>query len=203
MDRLDQVLDSATPLLRRAEDVLELTGAPPGHPVWDHLRHVRLMPADAVRAVAGLRPAAMSEAEPELRADARVCVEAAAALPPPGEWEGEAADAYDDQRRRAAAHLAGGDDSLDERFEATADLAAALHQWMTRTRDNLAAALTEVLTSAEAFTLTASASFPPTSAETEAAANLSSHVLRTIADDYAEAEDLLEGSRHLADPIPL
>ncbi|GAB2613306.1 hypothetical protein Aab01nite_69390 [Paractinoplanes abujensis] len=202
MDRLDQVLDSAIPLLRRAEDVLELAGAPPGHPVWGHLRRVRLMPADAARAVAELRPAALAEAEPELRAGARVCA-GAAALPAPDEWEGEAADAYDDQRRRTAAHLSGGPDSLEERFEATADLAAALHDWMIRARDNLASTLADALTSAEALTLTGPVSFPPTSAETVAAADLSAHVLRVIADDYAEAEDLLEGSRQLADPIPL
>ncbi|MBL7260984.1 hypothetical protein [Paractinoplanes lichenicola] len=203
MDRLDQVLDSATPLLRRAEDVLELAGAPPGHPVWGHLRRVRLMPADAARAVAELRPAALAEAEPELRAGARLCAGTAAALPPPDEWEGEAADAYDDQRRRVAAHLSGGHDSLEERFEATADLAAALHDWMTRARDNLAAVLADALTSAEALTLTGPASLPPTSAESVAAADLTAHVLRAIADDYAEAEELLEGSRQLADPIPL
>ncbi|MBU2667656.1 hypothetical protein KOI35_29500 [Actinoplanes bogorensis] len=203
MDRLDQVLDSALPLLRRAEEVLEAAGAPPGHPVWAQLRRVRLMPADAALAVAELRPSALVEAEPELRADARVCVEIAAALPPPDEWEGEAADAYDDLRRRAATHLSGDHDSLDERFEASADLAAALHDWMTRARDNLAAVLAEALTSAEALTLASPASLPPGAAEIEAAAGLTAHILQTVATDYAEAEDLLLGSQQLADPLPL
>ncbi|MBM2618027.1 hypothetical protein JIG36_20945 [Actinoplanes sp. LDG1-06] len=202
MDRLDQVLDSAIPLLKRAEDVIGAAGAPPGHPVWGQLRLVRLMPADAAHAVAALRPEALAEAEPELRADARACAEAAV-LPPPGEWEGEAAEAYDDLRRRTAAHLSGGDDSLDERFEATADLAAALHDWMTRTREHLAAALADALISAEALTLTAAASHPPLPAETAAAADLTAYVLRTIAADYAEAEELLAGSQRLAEPIPL
>ncbi len=203
MDRLDQVLDTATPLLRRAEEVLDAAGAPISHPVWENLRRVRLMPADAAHAVAELRPAALAEAVSELRADARLCSEAAAALPLPDEWEGEAAEAYDDLRRRVSAHLSGGNESLDERFEATADLAAALHDWMTRTRDNLAATLADVLISADALALTAPATYPPTAAEINAAADLSSHVLHTIATDYTEAEDLLHGSLALATPIPL
>lgn len=203
MDRLDQVIGAATPLLRRAEDVLDQAGAPSGHPVWDQLRRVRLMPGDAVNAVAGLRPSALAEAAPELRAGARVCAEAAAALPPPGDWEGEAAEAYDDLRRRAVTHLSGDGDSLDERFEATADLAAALHDWMASTRDHLATVLAEVLTSAEAVTLSAPAGFPPLPTEVLAAADLAAHVLRAVAVDYAEAEDLLQGSQDLAVAVPL
>jgi len=202
MDQLDQVIGTATPLLRRAEDVLETSGAPAGHPLWGHLRRVGLLPADAAHAVAGLRPSALVEAEAELRVAARVCVEAAAALPAPGDWEGEAAEAYDELRRRAAGHLSGGGASLDERFEASADLAAALHDWMTRTRNNLAATLADVLTSAEALTLSAPAARPPAAVETTAAADLAAYVLRAIADDYTEVEDLLHGSADLAVPVP-
>ncbi|WP_127500098.1 hypothetical protein [Actinoplanes solisilvae] len=203
MDRLDQVLDAAIPLLRRAESVLDEAGAPSGHPVWEELRRVRLLPADAAHAVAGLRPSALAEAVPDLRAGARVCAGAASTLPPPGEWEGEAAEAYDDLRRRAVTHLSGDGDGLDERFEATADLAAALHDWMVSTRDNLAAVLAGVLTSAEAVTLGAPASFPPRPAEIRAAADLAAYVLSAVAADYSEAEELLRGSQDLAVPVPL
>ncbi|MCM4079392.1 hypothetical protein [Paractinoplanes hotanensis] len=203
MDRLDQVLDAATPLLRRAEQVLDAAGAPAGHPVLDDLRRVRLMPADAAQAVAGLRPSALADAAAELRAGARVCAEVATSLPPPGAWEGEAADAYDDRRRRYAVHLSGTGESLDERLEATADLAAALREWMTRTRDNLASALADVLGSAESITLGVRAHHPPSTAEARAAADVTSHVLRVVATDYAEAEDLLRGSQELANPVPL
>ena len=203
MDRLDQVLDAATPLLRRAEQVLDAAGAPAGHPVLDDLRRVRLMPADAAQTVAGLRPSALTDAAPDLRAGARVCAEVAASLPPPGEWEGEAADAYDDRRRRYAVHLSGTGESLDERLEATADLAAALQEWMTRTRDNLASALADVLGSAESITLGSPTNHPPSTAEARAAADVASHVLRVVAADYAEAEDLLRGSQELANPVPL
>ena len=203
MDRLDQVLDAATPLLRRAEEVLDAAGVPIGHPVLDDLRRVRLMPADAAHAVAGLRPSALADAAADLRAGARVSADVAASLPPPGEWEGEAAEAYDGRRRRYAVHLSGTGESLDERLEASADLAAALHEWMVRTRDNLASVLAGILSSAESITLAAPASHPPSTAEVRAAADLASHVLRVVATDFAEAEDLLHGSQELANPVPL
>ncbi|MCO8273355.1 hypothetical protein M1L60_22435 [Actinoplanes sp. TRM 88003] len=203
MDRLDQLLDAATPLLRRAEEVLEVAGVPVGHPVLDDFRRVRLMPADAAHSVAGLRPSALVDAAADLRAGARVCADVATSLPPPGDWEGEAADAYDDRRRRYAVHLSGTGESLDERLEASADLAAALHDWMARTRDNLASALADVLGSAESITLSAPPGHPPSMAEIRAAADLASHVLRVVATDYAEAEDLLQGSQELANPVPL
>ncbi|WP_250002251.1 hypothetical protein [Actinoplanes sp. M2I2] len=203
MDRLDHVLDTATPLLRRAEAIIGAAGAPVDHPLWGHLRQVGLMPADAAQAVAGLRPTALAGADVELRAGARVCAEVAASLPAPGDWEGDAADAYDDQRRRVGGHLSGTGESLDERFEATADLAAALGDWMTRTRDELASALAEALTSAEAITLAAPASHLPSVAEARAAADLAAHILGVVATGYAEAEDLLRGSQELAIPVPL
>ncbi|GAA0521113.1 hypothetical protein Ade02nite_64810 [Paractinoplanes deccanensis] len=205
MDHLDQVLDAATPLLRRAEEVIDEAGAPAGHALWQQLRRVRLLPADAAHAVAALDPAALADAVPELRAAARSCVATAAGLPPPGgDWQGEAADTYDDLRRRVSGHLAGADDSLDERLEATADLAAALHDWMVRARESLAAALAEVLTSAEGLTLqTSSGAHPPDAASIEAAAAVTTHVLRAIADHYIEAEELMRESRPLTDPIPV
>jgi hypothetical protein len=147
-DRLDDLLAAAGPLLRRVDDVLTAGGAPPEHAVWQELRRVRLLPAAATEAVAALRPSALREAVTELRAGAQACVETADALPPPGDdWTGEAAEAYDELRTRAAAHLSGGDESLDERLEATADLAQALTDWMTQTRAGLASALATVLTS--------------------------------------------------------
>ena len=204
MDRLDELLAAAGPLLRRAGEILDEAGAPAEHPLWEQLRRVRLLPADAAQAVAALRPEAFADIVPDLRAGARTCAEVAAALPAPDDWRGEAADAYDDLRRRYATHLSGADDSLDERWTATADLAAALQSWITRTRGHLAGSLAEVLTSAEAATLSAGGKArPPSMPEIRAAADVATHVLRTIADDYGEAEDLLRESAGLATPIPL
>ena len=204
MDRLDELAAATGPLLRRAGEVLDEAGAPAGHALWEQLRRVRLLPADAVQAVAALRPVVFAEVVPELRAGARACAEVAATLPAPDEWAGEAADAYDDLRRRTATHLAGADDSLDARWAATADLAEALQQWMTSTRTHLAAALAELLTSAEALTLAGPGDVrPPSMTEIRAAADVATHVLRTIADDYLAAEDLLRDSGSLATPVPL
>ena len=204
MDRLDQVLATAGPLLRRVDDLLATAGAPADHAMWGELRRVRLLPGAAAEAVASLRPSAFADAVPELRAVARACVDTAADLPEPGEWTGDAADAYEDVRRRAAADLSGGGESLDERLEATADLAQALTDWMAETRGGLAAALATVLTSGEALTLSAATAAPaPSVAETDAAADVAELVLRTIADNYAEAFDLLQGSRDLAKPVPM
>ena len=203
MDRLDQVLGTAAPLLQQVDEVLHTAGAPAGHALWTHLRRVRLLPGDAARAVAALTPEVFTDAVPELRADARACAETAAALPAPGEWTGEAADAYDDLRRRTAVRLSGGPDSLDERLDATADLAQALTDWMTKTRADLAATLAVVLTSHEAVTLTSLPPHPPETPQVLAAADVAARVLRDIANSYDEGADLLRGSATLAAPIPI
>ena len=199
-DDLDLLVQEAAPLLRRVDQVLSAGGAPPEHPVWVELRRVRLLPSAAVHAVAALRPQELVGASPELRADARAYADIAATLPSPAGWSGDAAEAYDAARRRAADHLSGEPDSLDERLEATADLADALVEWMRQARRETAAMLTGVLTSAEAVDLSSAAPLEPTSVrELAAAAALASRVLRTVADSYEPAADLLTGSATLTD----
>ncbi|MBO3740782.1 hypothetical protein [Actinoplanes flavus] len=199
MDRLDRLLDAAAPLLSRVDEVLATIGAPEGHGVWAELRRVRLLPGDAARAVAALHPASILDAVPELRADARAYADLADALPLAGSWSGEAAEAYEAARRRAAEHLNGGPDSLASRMEATADLADALTDWMIRTRDDLAVTLAEASLSTEAITLTGGDHPPDTQAT--AAATLGAVLLRTIADSYDRAEDLLDDSTALQTPL--
>lgn len=201
MDRLDRLLATAGPLLRRVDDVLATVGAPPEHRVWIQLRRVRLLPGDAARAVAVLRPDELGEAAPELRADARAYAVLAASLPGPGEWTGAAAEAYDVARQRAAAHLSGGPDSLDERLQASADLADSLVTWMRSARDSLAEVLTEVLSSAEAVTLAAPEMDLATAREQEAAADIAVKVLQAVADAYEPGAELLHTSAHLAEPL--
>ena len=153
MDQLDRLLPAAGPLLRQVDDVLTTAGAPPEHRLWVELRRVRLLPGDAARAVAALRPDELEEAAPELRADARAYAVLATSLPAPDEWTGAAADAYDLNRQQAANNISGGPDSLDERLQASADLADALVTWMRSARNALAEVLAEALTSTEALTL--------------------------------------------------
>jgi hypothetical protein len=198
MDRLDALLDTVGPLLRRVDEVLSSGGAPPEHEVWAELRRVRLLPWDAVLAVAALRPGDLDEASRELRADARSCAGVADSLPSPGVWSGDAADAYDQARKRAADHLSGGLGSLDERLEATADLADALIDWMARMRGDLATTLAEVLSSAEGLSLSFRIDAdPPSARDVLAAADVAVNILRTTADGYEVADDLLQASARL------
>jgi hypothetical protein len=202
MDRLDRLMTTAGPLLRRVDEILSAAGAPPAHRVWTELRRVRLLPGDAARAVAALRPAELEEAVPELRADARAYAVLAASLPEPGEWTGAAADAYDAARQRTAAHLSGGPDSLDERLQASADLAEGLMSWMRSARDSLAETLVEVLTSTEAVTLAGTKVDPAALREQQAAADVAAQVLCAVADGYVAGADLLYKSARLAEPVP-
>jgi hypothetical protein len=201
MDRLDDLLTAAEPLLSRVDQVLAAVGAPAGHDVWPELRRVRLLPGDAARAVAALHPAVVAEAVPELRAQARACADTAEALPLATGWAGDAAEAYETARRRAAEQLNAGPESLSRRMTATADLADALTDWMSRSRRDLAGALASVLTSAEALTLTAGAGFPD-SGESRAAADVAVLLLRTVGDSYDRGEDLLDDSLALRSPQP-
>jgi len=203
MDRLDDTLGTVAPLLKRVDEVLAWAGAPADHDVWPALRQVRLLTWDSAQAVAALRPADLADAAPELRQDARSYAGVAESLPAPGGWAGTAADAYDRARKHAAAHLSGGPDSLDERLEATADLADALTDWMRSTRDGLAATLAEVLTSAEALSLSETPTDPPTVREVEAAAEVAARVLRVVAGSYDTAEELMTGSAALTTPARL
>jgi hypothetical protein len=195
-DRLDEVLGVAAPLLAQVDAALADQGAPADHEVWRQLRRVRLLPGDAARAVASLRPAEFDDAVDRLRADARACAEVARELPAPGEWDGEAAEAYVEARGRVADRLSGDGESLDERLEASADLAEALIDWMVRARSELALVLAGLLASVDAATLR-------TEDDPLAAAAMAARVLRPIAESYAEADDLLEGSAELAAAIPM
>jgi hypothetical protein len=198
MDHLDRLCGDAAPLLGRVDELLSVAGAPPGHPVWDSLRRVRLLTVDAVGAVAALRPADVGADAPDLRGRAAGYVEAAAALPGPEGWSGEAADAYDAARRRLADHLSGDAQSLAERLEATADVTDALVDWMCRGRSAVARTLADVLGSGEAVTLSAADdTVPVPMTELVAAADVAARVLRTVVDIYDEAAELLASTTEL------
>ncbi|MEV6600330.1 hypothetical protein AB0M36_26290 [Actinoplanes sp. NPDC051346] len=202
MDRLEQLLATAGPLLRRV-DALLAGGAPPDHEVWRQLRRVRLLPGDAAHAVAALRPDDLGDAAPQLRAEARTYATLAASLPAPEEWSGSAAEAYDEARRRTATHLSGGVDSLDDRLHASADLIDALTTWMQSSRESLALTLAETLGSTEAIALSANNGDIPAPSELAAAAEVAETVLRTVADAYDRGADLLHASSTLAEPLAM
>ena len=201
MDTLDQVVAAAAPLLSRVDAVLTEAGAPADHPVWAQLRRVRLLPGDAVRSVAALNATELAGAAPELRADARAYADIASSLPAPDGWSGDAADAYDAARHRTANHISGNPYSLDERLEASADLAEALTDWISRCRDDVAVTLGEILGSTDALSLAGAEQATPSAApQVRAAANVAERLLRTVADDYDLALELLDDSAELAHP---
>ncbi|GAA2566499.1 hypothetical protein GCM10010435_44730 [Winogradskya consettensis] len=191
MDRLDRILDTAGPLLRKVDAALGDAGAPAEHAVWGALRRVRLLPGDAVRAVAALRPSDLAEASPELLATAGSCATLASELPPPGDWSGTAADAYDRARLHVAEQLSTGPDSLGSSLHATADLADNLIAWMQTSRDAVADALAEALVSTEAVALL-------TDNVDSAAPDLAVLLLQAVADAYDRGTDLLHRSAELA-----
>lgn len=199
MDRLDRVIAEAAPLLRQVDDILTAGGAPPDHRVWVELRRVRLLPGDAARSVAALRPEELLDAAPGLRADARAYGVLAASLPGPGDWTGAAAEAYDTARRRAAEQLCGGATSLDARLEASADLADGIVAWMRGARAAVADALARALGSAEAVILAESDADLASSRELDAAAQVGALVLRAVADGCVTGADLLHDSADLAE----
>jgi hypothetical protein len=212
MDGLDRIGADARPLLRRADEIIASFGAPPAHRLWDRVRAVRLLTVDAVDAVTALRPGEFAVDVPNLRASAAGYTVLADDLPVPGQWSGEASEAYSAARQHLADHLAGGAESLAERLEASADLADALVDWMWRSRSGVAAVLAEVLASAEAVLLSeqdgpaGGGSGDGTSAVPVpvmvAAADVAELVLRAVAEVYQEAAELLDGSADLAVAVP-
>ncbi len=201
MDRLDRMLAVAGPVLRRVDAALEASGAPPGHAVWAQLRRVRLLPGDAVDAVAALREAPLLDAALRLRAEARGYASLAEALPEPGLWTGTAADSYDRTRRRTAEHLSGTPESLDERLAASADLADALAGWMTAAREAVAAALADILTSLEVAHLTGSDPGGEPTGDAGAAADVAAHVLRAVGDAYDGAREVMDETAGLGSAL--
>jgi hypothetical protein len=88
-------------------------------------------------------------------------------------------------------------------LEATADLAAAVTEWMTRSRSALAETLAQVLSSTAAVSLSGDTAVEPAdSREVLAAADVAERILRAVADCYDLAVDLLEGSAELATALP-
>ncbi|WP_306210500.1 hypothetical protein [Actinoplanes sp. RD1] len=203
MDSLDRLLPLTDALLRRVDAMLEWGGAPSGHEVWRQIRRVRLLPGDAVQAVAALRPAELQEAAQRLRRESRDYAGIAGSLPGSGSWSGPAAEAYDRTRQRLANHLSGTDQSLDERLAASATLAERLAAWMSTARSATAAALVEVLTSVESVRLSGEEPDPESLPDTLAAAAAATVVLRAVADAYDAGQDLLFETTKLKRPLTL
>lgn len=201
MDPLERLAEPGLDLLRRV-DILLATGAPEGHAVWPLLRRMQVLPGAAVRSFLELPAVAFSDAGRSVRHLVRGYDEVSAALTESVLWSGTAATAFGEYRAALLSHLDEGPESLVGRLEATAGYAAALADWIERSRRTLARTLAAVLGSAEAVAVVAATSAPPTAsaqlvvsvphpaAEVEAA-EIAARVLAVLSAAYDGAETLL------------
>ncbi len=132
MDALDRLAGPARDLLAKVDDSLARTGAPADHPLWPLLRHLRVLPGDAVGAVAGLDPASVDAMGPPLRT---LSDRYSQSSTPPLDWHGPAAQAFNDHWRTLSAFVEQG---LSGRLADTASFAEAVAAWMRRTRMSVA-----------------------------------------------------------------
>jgi len=149
MDALDRLEPVARELVHRADEYLAQQGAPADHPVWTLLRRVGAVPSDAVCFVAGQRPDRLRHLGDAIRE--HTAGYHAASIPTALDWAGSAGTAYAAQAAALAAHQGGdGPDSLAGRLVETAGYLDAVADWQQGTRDQLARALADILTSAQA-----------------------------------------------------
>ena len=153
MDALTRLEPVGRPLLRTVDAVLDTLGAPPEHRVWPLLRRVGASPGDAVTAVAAMRPDRLGPVAATLRDQAGGYE--AAALPTDLGWSGHAGTSYAVRAAALDAHLrADGSGSLAGRLRAAAGYLDDVADWQQRSRDRVARALGDVLTSTQALTVT-------------------------------------------------
>lgn len=200
-DALDHLSEAAAGLLQQVEMVLAESGAPPDDPMWPLLRQVRALPAEAVATVAGWRPAPLEQAADPLRRSARRYAETVDGLPAVPPWEGESAGAFQRRWTAVRAYVRDpGAESMVGRLEGTATYLDALVGWVERSRRAVAAALADVLGSAEAVTVVTSgpagslpaASDPAGMPVSVAAARIAARVLAPVAAACEEGRRLHE-----------
>jgi hypothetical protein len=153
MDALARLEPVARPLLRAVDAALDKLGAPPEHGVWQLLRRVGASPGDAVTFVAALQPDRLRLAAAALREHAATYD--SSTLPRDLDWRGHAGASYAARAAALDAHLrANGTGSLAGRLRATAGYLDDVADWQERSRDRVARALGEILTSTQALTMT-------------------------------------------------
>jgi hypothetical protein len=188
-DALSRIEPVARDLLARVDAALVAHGAPPDHALWSLLRRLHTTPGDAVAFFAA------RDDEPLRAAGAAVRAEAsgyeAARIPDRVDWQGAVGDLYAAQAAALRAHL--GDatrpaaDSLTGRLGDTASYVDEVADWWRESRGLMAAALAEVLTSAQAVTMGAGS----TDDGLRAAADIGAHVLAAALRAHDAGHDLV------------
>jgi hypothetical protein len=180
-DPLDRVLEVAGDLLARIDATLVSSGAPAAHPIWPLARRMGALPADAVDALAQLRPEPVRESSARLRSLAEAYAARHADLAgvrSAAGWEGAAGDAFAAQLGAFIEHL--GPEGTTGALAATASYLDDVAAWIGQARRALAGVLATALTSAEAVSLCAGAGF----GEVAAAAEIGARVLAATVEVY-------------------
>ncbi|MGH3714502.1 MAG: hypothetical protein ACRDT4_13725 [Micromonosporaceae bacterium] len=155
-DSLPMLATEAGELLRRVDLVIDQLGVPDGHPLTRHLRTLRARPGEVLRMLLATPPGQLMDAVTRLRQlatsyhDELVAPLDRAA----GElgWSGAGYDAFAAHWSTTMHDLAGDDgaESLSGKLRASADFVESVAGWFSQTRQALAGALAEVLSSREA-----------------------------------------------------
>jgi hypothetical protein len=206
MDALHRVEPAARGLLARVDAALIAHGAPDDHPLWPLLRRAATPPGQAVAFFAGADPAPLRAAAASLRELAQRYAQTP--VPTRPAWHGAAGEAYTASAMALASHLGADDadpDSMSGRLAATASYVDDVADWYAHARTAIAAALVEVLGSAQAVEVCAGPDVtagvaelarPPIAASARpaliAAADIGAHLL-------APAVAALDRGRELAD----
>jgi hypothetical protein len=189
MDALSRIEPVARALLDEVDRALGTLGAPVDHPVWLYLRRVGATPADAVAFFVDLTGVgSLGSSAKALREQADGY--AATIIPTTIAWHGGASEAYTAKALALDGHLRVGD-SMAARLETTASYVDEVARWQQRSRDRIAGALADVLTSAQAVSIRAAASAPAVSASVVvAAADIGAWLLAAVAESLDEGHDL-------------
>jgi hypothetical protein len=196
-DALSRIGPVAAPLLARVDTALVRHGAPSGHAIWAQLRRLGTTPADAVAFFVEADPAGLRAAADQLRAEAEAY--RSTTVPTDVRWEGAAAETYAVRSIALRDHLT----ELIGRLTGTADYADRVADWWDDSRAAVATALAEVLTSAQAITVSTAPALAgdgqPPAAVVVAAADLGAHVLTAVLAAYDAGQAVLEGAGDLSE----
>ncbi len=148
-DLLARVWPHAARLLGQIDAAIERDGAPGTHPLWQRMRAVGAMPAEAVEHWVWLDPQALLGARDLVRTEAEA-MEGVVSRARTVSWHGAGATAF----RTRFAHLAEYTEGADHRLADTAGFLAALATWIQHTRDEIAMEVAACLGSREAVQVT-------------------------------------------------
>jgi hypothetical protein len=211
MDALERLSQVATGLLGQVDQALLAHGAPAGHPVWSLLREVGALPGEAVAELVELRADDWLDLTAALAAERDRHQQVLDTLHRPVRWEGLAGSAA---AARSATLIRAAEEATD-RLVRTGRGLDELLQWLAETRDGVARALAQVMSSIDAVQLVTgtngaapeSSELPDPAATARSAAEIAATMLGALADGWRAAQQLAQRQAavfgELAEPLDL